>query len=136
MGGGVLLYISENLAAVPCKALNDVSFDNSLWPLSTNDKLLVGVLYRAPSSSNDNNQRLLSIISNIREAVSFSHLLIMGDFNLPTIDWTDPVCSGTVQKNCYTQVYVACISQLYTWYTLVCMNMKYMICISSVLQID
>jgi len=47
VGGGVLLYISRDLAAVPCKALNDVGFDNSLWcviPLSGNDKLLVGGL--------------------------------------------------------------------------------------------
>ena len=59
VGGGVLLYISENLAAVPCKALNDVGFDDSLWciiPPSNNDKLLVGVLHR------DNNQWLLSIM--------------------------------------------------------------------------
>jgi len=82
VGGGVLLYIHQDLAAVPCKELNDVGFDNSLWytiSLPNNDELLAGVLYRAPSSSIDNNQRLLSIISNVRETVSFSHLLIMGD---------------------------------------------------------
>jgi len=60
VGGGVLLYISENLAAVPCKALNDVGFDNSLWytiSLSNNDKLLVGVVYRVTiTTTNDSCQ--------------------------------------------------------------------------------
>ena len=96
VGGGVVLYIHKDLAAVPCKVLNDVGFDNSLWytiPLSNNDKLLVGVLW-APSSSIDNNQRLLSIMSNLHETVSFSHLLIMGDFNLPSINWAELVCSS------------------------------------------
>ena len=84
------------MAAVPCKALNDVGFDNSLWytiSVHNNDKLLVGVLYRAPSSSIENNQRLLSIISSVRETVSFSHLLIMGDFNFPSIDWPQLECT-------------------------------------------
>jgi len=60
VGGGVLLYISENLAAVPCKALTDVGFDNSLWyviPLClTMTSYWQGVLYRVPSSSKGNNQ--------------------------------------------------------------------------------
>ena len=44
IGGGVMLYIHEGLLAVPCKVLNDVGFDNSLWytiSLTDNDKLLV-----------------------------------------------------------------------------------------------
>ena len=97
VGSDVLLYITEELAAVPCKVLNDVGFDNSLWytiSLFNNDKLLVGVLYRTPSSSIDNNQSLLSIISNLHETVPFSHLLIMGDFNFPSINWTELVCSS------------------------------------------
>ena len=76
VGGGVMLYIHEELPAVPCKGLNDVGFDNSLWytiSLTNNDMLLVGVLYRAPSSSIENNQKLLSIISNLYETSFFSH---------------------------------------------------------------
>ena len=96
VGGGVMLYIHEGLPAVPCKVLNNVCFDNSLWytiSLTDNDKLLVGILYRAPSSSIDNNQKLLSIISNLYDT-SFSHLLIMGDLNLTSINWVDLVCSS------------------------------------------
>ena len=64
----------QNLAAVPCKVLNDVGF-NSLWftvSLLNNDKLLVGIF-----STGLHNQWLLLIINNL---VSFPHLPIMGDF--------------------------------------------------------
>lgn len=74
VGGGVLLYVYQNLAAVPCKVLNDVGF-NSLWftvSLLNNDKLLVGIF-----STGLHNQWLLLIINNL---VSFPHLPIMGDF--------------------------------------------------------
>jgi len=97
VSGGVLLYIAQDLAAVPCKVMNGVDLDNSLWcmiPLPNNDKLLVEVLYRAPSSSFENNQWLLSIISNLQERVAFTHLLIMGDFNLPSINWAQLECTG------------------------------------------
>ena len=29
--GGVMLYILSQFLAIPCKALNEVGFDNSLW---------------------------------------------------------------------------------------------------------
>ena len=94
-GGGVILYIHSDLTAVPCKVLNEVGFENSLWyliSLTLTDKLLVGVVYRSPSSPDGNNQKLLTIISELHESVNFSHLLIMGDFNLPSINWVEYVC--------------------------------------------
>ena len=57
-GGGVMLYVYSELSAVPCKVLNKVGFENSLWyliSLSTTDNLLVGVVYRSPSSLDGNN---------------------------------------------------------------------------------
>ena len=85
-----MLYIHSSLSAVPCRVLSDIGFENSLWYLikfSSTEVLLVGVVYRAPSSSNINNQKLLSIFSRLHELVEFTHLLIMGDFNFPTINW-------------------------------------------------
>ncbi len=47
---------------------------------------MVGLIYRSDSGTEENNRNLRSLIA---EAASkgFSHLLIMGDFNYPTIDW-------------------------------------------------
>ena len=54
--------------------------------LKDRDRLLVGVIYRSPSSTDEDNRKLLSVIS---EAVNMktSHLLIFGDFNYPGINW-------------------------------------------------
>ena len=97
VGGGVVLYVHSSLSATPCKVLSEVGFKNSLWcqiTLSSTEILLVGVVYRAPSSSNVNNQKLLSIIGRLHELVNFTHLLIMGDFNFPAINWAESYCPG------------------------------------------
>ena len=53
-GGGVLLYVSNNLESNYCSTLNIHKFNDSIWcivNLHKNMKLLVGVCYRSPSSS-------------------------------------------------------------------------------------
>lgn len=56
--------------------------------LNNQDNLLVGLIYRSPSGSgeSENNTNLLKLI-NEATGRKFSHLLMMGDFNLSTIDW-------------------------------------------------
>ena len=103
MGGGVILYVHSSLQDIPCDSLSESGFENSLWylklasycaMLSSEERLLVGVVYRSPSSSPDNHQKLLSILSKLYDSVNFTHLLIMGDFNFPTINWDELSCSG------------------------------------------
>jgi hypothetical protein len=55
--------------------------------LNNQDNLLVGLAYRSPSGSgeSENNINLLKLI-NEATGSEFSHLLMMGDFNLPNID--------------------------------------------------
>ena len=82
------------MSAGPCKVLFDIGFENSLWYLikfSSTEVLLVGVVYRAPSSSNINNQKLLSIFSQLHDLVKFTHFLII---NFPTINWAENYCRG------------------------------------------
>jgi len=85
VGGGVMLYVRSDLSAIPCSTLNDVGFDNSTWrilPLSDNEKLLIGVVYRSPSSPLENNHKLLYPLL----------LTISTDFNLPSINWSEYTC--------------------------------------------
>ena len=46
----------------------------------------MGVVYRSPCSSSDNDSRWLNLLAEIHKLGS-SHLLVTGDFNLPLIDW-------------------------------------------------
>jgi endonuclease/exonuclease/phosphatase family metal-dependent hydrolase len=63
-------------------------------PLTASDYLLVGVIYRSPSSDACYNQMLNEVI---REAVSMksSHILLLGDFNFPEISWCNQSCAAT-----------------------------------------
>ena len=50
-------------------------------------KLLVGVCYRSPSSSEENNRELAVLISKALNEPHITHILIFGDFNYPNINW-------------------------------------------------
>ena len=51
--------------------------------------MLIGVVYRSPSSNSENDNKLNTAISNIDDFQECSDLLIMGDFNTPNVDWED-----------------------------------------------
>jgi len=65
----------------------------SLYPaFNIAPKLFVGIVYRSPSSSADNNAKFNRTVEGIYQHCNFTHLLLMGDFNYPQIDW----CTSTV----------------------------------------
>ena len=58
---GVVLYIHKSLTAFKVDILSDSDFSESVWceiSLRDTDKLLVGCIYRSPSSSKDNNNKI------------------------------------------------------------------------------
>ena len=96
VGGGVLLYVHESLPTVMCDKFMESSVDDSLWcivSLPDSSQLLVGVIYRSPSSNEDNNSKLIDVISNLWCYKECSHVLLMGDFNVPNINWQECICS-------------------------------------------
>ena len=101
-GGGVLLYLHESLPlASLCNSLMSYDVDDSLWcsvTLRNSQQLLIGIVYRSPSSSDTNNSRLLSAIRGINELKQFSQVLLMGDFNVPGINWEDLDHTGSVSS--------------------------------------
>ena len=93
----MLLYIHNSLSSKSVCSLNDLNIEDSVWCLvSPNnfDKILVGVVYRSPISSPDNNSKIITVINNLQHYQPHSHLLLMGDFNLPNIDWVNNTVSG------------------------------------------
>ena len=84
-GGGSLITV-YNLLHVRIKTTLDSKF--SVWriiQLKNNDKLLVGVVYRSPPSSNINNDKLFQVFHNAASKQGVTHVMIMGDFNMPEI---------------------------------------------------
>ena len=83
------MYVHESLPTVMCESLMNFQIDDSLWCVTTlpnNSKLLIGVVYRSPSSNEANDSKLVNIFSNLCNFQNSSHLLIMGDFNVPNIN--------------------------------------------------
>jgi hypothetical protein len=62
------------------------------------DKLLVGLVYRSPSNrTSENSDNMCSLISEATNK-GYSHILIMGDFNYPDIDWENWNTKGVKSK--------------------------------------
>ena len=88
-GGGVMLLVSSSLQVLECTYLSEHECEESVWcfiKLTSKDKLLVGVCYRAPNSNEDNNSKLNEMLMQTQQA-QVSNILVMGDFNYPQIDW-------------------------------------------------
>ena len=84
---GVAIYIRDKFKARAHYFLyND--FEEVIWcvvHLDRGEKLLVGVIYRSPNSSGNNNNSLLKLFEDVADS-SYGHILIMGDFNYKDID--------------------------------------------------
>ena len=91
-GGGSILYISDNLDHRECKPLNAQNFESSSWCWLNEEggkKILVGSIYRSTSSTQTNDTALLELLNKANEIAGDNRVLIMGDFNVPNIDWED-----------------------------------------------
>ena len=88
--GGVALYISTVLPPAVVLNLPNIPNIDCLWvkiSLSRSESLLVGVVYRPPSCRVEESHLLLNQLKCLNSFVSYSHLLVTGDFNAPGINW-------------------------------------------------
>lgn len=85
---GVIIYVHEHLQAQELKPIS-IDFEESVWCLleTETDKILIGCIYRSPNSSEENNQRLLNQLQEVITSYSHTHVVIVGDFNLPNVNW-------------------------------------------------
>ena len=95
-GRGSLLYIRKDMNFKQLNLFKEQEqFDESIYveiKLSGTHRLLCACMYRRGESSDENNTNLINNLQQISNQ-NYSHLLIMGDFNLTEIDWEN--CSST-----------------------------------------
>ena len=84
-GGGVALYIKNEFSVTAREDLTAANFPESIWCNIEigGEKTLVGVCYRPPSSNKMCDDAMYELITR----ASREHVLIMGDFNFPELDW-------------------------------------------------
>ena len=121
-GGGVILLVKEHLEVRECAELNNTMFNESAWcvvHLSVACKLLVGICYRPPNCSQENNQELLRLFEAIKK-VHATDYLIMGDFNFREINWEDGSVTGPTDSDAalfYNKVQDCYLCQHVTFHT-------------------
>ncbi|XP_071160777.1 uncharacterized protein [Mytilus edulis] len=100
-GRGIIMYIKQELQAVEITFNHDFKeFTCAKINLMNNDKLLVGCIYKSPSSTEENHRllnELLLKISNLEE--KYTHILLTGDFNFPSINWETWSAKDSISEN-------------------------------------
>ena len=98
---GICIYLHDRLSTRASEvSFPDTNFSEQLWirlKLEGSDTLYAGCIYRSPSG--DPYQSISNLIHLLQTVCSSnpSHLLIVGDFNLPQIDWRDNLCRAPEQ---------------------------------------
>ena len=98
-GGGCIIYISRELKSYNCRELENSQGDDAIWcwiKLTNETKILIGCMYRTPSSNEDNNVHLMNQIIQANEITGQNRLLLMGDFNLKEINWLEEEAAGPI----------------------------------------
>ena len=87
-GRGVCIYTHKTLNAKPFVSLG-TNFQELIWveiKLNKKDTLLIGCVHKSLGSSGTNNDQLNGLISEVMRYTHL-HLLLLGDFTYPNIDW-------------------------------------------------
>ena len=84
---GIAVYVHKTIEATTLEVKSPAR--ESIWldiKLNNNDNLLVGCIYRSPSNTKDQDNDFIQMMREMTQ-LQYSHILTMGDFNLPKIDW-------------------------------------------------
>jgi len=104
--------VNSNIPAYKDDALCSSVYSESIWcriSLSGNDCLLLGVIYHSPNSDSLKFDRLGSLLKQAVDT-AVSHLLIGGDFNMPSINWTSLTVTPA---NAYNETFLSVLEDLY-----------------------
>ena len=81
----------ESFGATECREMTGTNGDESVWceaKLMKNYKLLIGCIYRSPNSNVTNDAKIIDTLKKANN-LGFSHVLIFGDLNHPSLNWRE-----------------------------------------------
>ena len=109
MGGGVILYIKESIQAYEIKLEKEAECEGAVWynVVTGNSTLTVGLVYRSPNISIDENKK----VHNAIKEVSKRDCIIMGDFKHGHIQWTSLQSTGRKDQEFLNLVQDSFLSQ-------------------------
>ncbi len=88
IGGVVAIWVKDSIASRESDDIKEgINVEDSVWVEirdCKNSKILVGCFYRAPGGKEEEEG---GVHEEFKRACGKGRVLIMGDFNLPGIDW-------------------------------------------------
>lgn len=100
---GVGLYVRESLKPLEVN-IGEADTEEAVWAdirIGGQFHLLIGSVYRAPSSTPENNNKINSLLCTANNS-DYSHVLIMGDFNHKQIDWSSQTANCSEQHEAFS----------------------------------
>ena len=97
-GGGVLLYIKEDIPAYEVQLSEEADCNEAIWCklVTGHTKVTIGVVYRRPNKTKQNNEKIHNAISEVSKGEG----IIMGDFNHGNIKWDTKQSTGVADQKC------------------------------------
>ena len=98
-----------NFSSAICKRLSNSELHESIRiriEINKKNKLLVGGIYKSPSSTDENDLSLFQLFDSVNNII-FKKLLMIGDFNFPEIDWTNWTTTTSENHNAY--IFLECM---------------------------
>ena len=92
IGGGLLVYTRDGLVILPCDNENSFNQYCKFSLTSGGEKYYIYLVYRPPSSGQENKDLLCDL-----EKDADRNSIMVGDFNLPGIDWDSGVAEARDQ---------------------------------------
>ncbi|KAK6196055.1 hypothetical protein SNE40_001352 [Patella caerulea] len=110
-GRGVIIYTQTNLHAEIEDTITG-SYNEMIWcklSIKQGMEIIVGCIYRSPSSSFDNSSNLNHVLKEI--TLRYPQVLIVGDFNYRDIDWEKETPNTQPGSPCYE--FLECVKDCY-----------------------
>ena len=99
-GGGVLIAINNNLAAsfkiIPLKCKAEILAVEIM--LENNTTIIISTCYRVDTLGLNNAEEILKAVSTLMRKKSAKKVILVGNFNLPHINWSDGTGVSTIDN--------------------------------------
>lgn len=89
---GVMICVSNHIKAQKLEELTNNKHEEQVWcilKIQNGPDLLIGCMYHSPNSTQENFDTMLNHINEVCKDHNRAHIVIMGDFNRPDIDWVN-----------------------------------------------
>ena len=100
-GRGVCLYIKNSIQFTRCLEIESLFSPSVFCKLSLSKKksVLVGSIYRSPSSKDSDCNDLMKQLNHVYSLSKSTgdKFILLGDFNLPDINWNDESCVKNIE---------------------------------------